>query len=119
MVAHRTLTPFVRVRILHPLPRRRGRHIVRGDFFQKSPLTHSVAAPFPHKIFDFAGAPLFLDPLRQPGAGFGRTALFSGILGAERTVNVFGFVLESVDIQPFISFPGQQKSRSRDKLSAV
>ena len=27
-------------------PRRRGRHIVRGDFFQKSPLTHFVAAPF-------------------------------------------------------------------------
>ena len=26
-------------------PRRRGRHIVRGDFFQKSPLTHFVAAP--------------------------------------------------------------------------
>ena len=25
---------------------RRGRHIVRGDFFQKSPLTHFVAAPF-------------------------------------------------------------------------
>ena len=25
--------------------RRRGRHIVRGDFLQKSPLTHFVAAP--------------------------------------------------------------------------
>ena len=33
------------VRVPLPVPRRRGRHIVRGDFFQKSPLTHFVAAP--------------------------------------------------------------------------
>ena len=36
----------VRVRLPSAAPRRRGRHIVRGDFFQKSPLTHFVAAPF-------------------------------------------------------------------------
>ena len=33
------------VRVPLPVPRRRGRHIVRGDFFQKSPLTHFAAAP--------------------------------------------------------------------------
>ena len=38
----------VRVRVPSAAPRRRGRHIVRGDNFlsvQSSPLTHSVAAP--------------------------------------------------------------------------
>ena len=34
-----------RVSFCQHFPRRRGRHIVRGDFLQKSPLTHSVAAP--------------------------------------------------------------------------
>ena len=33
------------VRIHLPPPRRRGLHIVRDDFFQKSSLTHSVAPP--------------------------------------------------------------------------
>ena len=35
----------VPVRVRSAAPRRRGRHIVRGDFFQKSLLTHFVAAP--------------------------------------------------------------------------
>ena len=35
-----------RVRFPSPAPRRRGRHIVRGDFLLKSPLSHFVAAPF-------------------------------------------------------------------------
>ena len=36
----------VPVRVRSPAPRRCGRHIVRSDFFIKSLLTYSVAAPF-------------------------------------------------------------------------
>ena len=35
----------MRVRFPLPAPGRRGRYIVRGDFLQKSPLTHFAAAP--------------------------------------------------------------------------
>ena len=52
-----------------------------------------------------------LDPLRQPGTALGGAALFSGKLGAERTVNVFRLVLECVDIQRLVSFPGQQMKK--------
>ena len=48
MLGRYTVLPLIepRVRKWARAPRRRGRHIVRGDFFQKSPLTHFVAAPF-------------------------------------------------------------------------
>ena len=59
------------------------------------------------------------DPLRQPGTALGGAALFLGKLGAERTVNVFRLVLECVDIQRLVSFPGQQKSQSEKRKIPV
>ena len=37
---------FGKVALWTSVLRRRGRPIVRGDFFAKLPLTHAVAAPF-------------------------------------------------------------------------
>ena len=56
-----------RVRIPPAAPRRRGRHIVRGDFLQKSRLTHFVAAPL-QTATALLGCGLVLDTdLRKTG----------------------------------------------------
>ena len=57
----------VPVRVRSAAPCRRGRYIVRGDFFQKLPLTHFVAAPL--QIEPAAlGFDLVLDAGLEPGA---------------------------------------------------
>ena len=69
MVTRGSPKPLLRVRVLLPLPRRRGLHLVRGGFFQKPPLTRSVAPPIPLNPAGFDG--------RRTGAASSRTALSS------------------------------------------
>ena len=69
MVTRGSPKPLLRVRVLLPLPRRRGLHLVRGGFFQKPPLTRSVAPPIPLNPAGFDG--------RRTGAASSRSAFSS------------------------------------------